>query len=288
MSVLGDLRAMLDVEAVVTDAGLRSQDVESLYRSWWAGCLNGGGGGPRAAQRLCDWHSPELWDLLNVLPGGVARVSRGGTLGLVSPGEWLAMYAGRVRIWRRARWVDGDFLWAGSRRPRSAVSTRWSARLYVPGSLSDDPSDRLSAVCAALESEGLWFEAKTWLSGRDRRDQTVIWISAADVAIAVDVVGGGLARETADTATTPPLTLPVWDGRIGIAHDPLPAGSLGMRICGAIVTAVDLDRASGGARGWRRACRYYDLTADKPWRHPGAVDPYGMWNQLEARWLSRT
>jgi hypothetical protein len=272
-----------DVYEEVAQALRKARDPADLYERWWVGHrLEGGKADPtQVRNRQPRTHAHEEWTLVRVLQNGTACVARGGETGHVPAGEWLAHQPGKVLVHRRKLWVHGGYLWSQSSRLPSALGARWRIRVYVPALLRGPSKERFETLCEALDEAGCWFEAKTWLGQATRKDQTVIWLSATAISVALEVLAGYLC--SAESVPPPPLTLQVLGGKLSLAHDPNPSSSLGLRICGAVATAGDL---AAGDRSimdrWEVACRSFDLVATTPWRHPGPVDPFGIWQALES------
>lgn len=99
----------------------------------------------------------------------------------------------------------------------------------------------------------------------------MLWLAVRDAPSALHL----LRRELCGASLPPPpLALKVRDACISLSHDPVDGGSFGMRICGAIVSAGDvngdpLDR-------WAEACHFYEVQPQHPWRHPSKVDPFSV------------
>ena len=267
------------------DAAELSRDIAELYRTWWVGDKDSAIEKPVDVSKeiAVERHPTEVWTPIHMLPDGAVRAGRGGEIALARAGEWLAVDSENIHVSRRSVWREGDFVWRASKRSQPAAARRWAARMYISASEEDEPREELLGLCGALDNEGLWFEAKAWLGPPIRRDQIVIWVEAADAEVAISTACASL-RKAANGRPAPALTLSAGHRRIGVAHDPVPGASLGMRICGAIVTAGDLDEGRSWASRWRSACQHYELTPEKPWRHPGGVDPYDLWARLETEW----
>lgn len=262
-----------------------SRDIEELYRIWWAGDRGSGWEGVPDDRREIpvERHSTEVWNLVEVLPDGTASVGRGGEVAQAPVGEWLADGPHEVRVSRRSLWREGSYVWRASSRLQPAIARRWAVRIYLADDGCGHSEGHLGALCAALDDEGMWFEAKAWLGRTARRDHTVVWVQASDAHTAVRIARES-GRSSQSPLSAPPLALKLGDGAIGIAHDPPVRASLGLRVCGAVVSAGDLEAGGSWESRWRSACGYYDLVPEKPWRHPGVVDPYGLWESLEAEW----
>lgn len=270
-----------DVFQAVAEAAGRSRDLSILYATWWAGVdpttLSIP---PTVDPTMEEMHDAEVWTLLSVMPDGTACLARGGEIGRTPPGEWLSHGAGEAKVSRRSRWTDRGFLWRTSTRLHCPVAGRWRVRIYLPAGTGIDPKEQLESLCDALDREGFWFEAKTWLGPASRGDQTVLWVHAGDAMKGLEILRDWGCK-SAGRQPPPPLTLRALDGAVGIAHDPLPQASLGLRLCGAIVSAGDLGDHLSLRDRWRSACQHFDLAPEAPWRHPGSVDPYRLWEQLE-------
>lgn len=272
-----------DVYGEVARALQKARSPTDLYELWWAGCrleengesstIEGRNLQPRA-------HVGEEWALIRTMKDGTACVARGGETGHVPAGEWLALGAGEVLVRRRKSWVQASYLWRQSFRVPSATAVRWKIRIYLPACSRSE--DIFEDMCEVLDDAGCWFEAKVWLGRAARRDKTVIWISAAEIPVALKLLDE-IVCNNSDSVPPPPLTLEALGGRVGLAHDPNPSSSLGLRICGAVATTGDL--IAGGQKsmdGWSIACRSFDLAPAAPWRHPGVVDPFRIWQALES------
>jgi hypothetical protein len=275
------------VYAALADALARSRDISELYRSWWAGCDGDAAFDQPDPEYYLEprRHPTERWNLVKVLPDGTACVARGGESGQVPAGSWLAWDTDTVSVSQRSQWVENGFLWCASARPRSAIVRRWRVRIYIPASREDPDKrrQRLLRICDALEEEGVWFEAKVWLGGPPRRDHTVLWVKASDAEAVVCLLDkGGFCSSS--SWPVPPTTLPLLDCAVGLAHDPVSEDSLGLLVCSAVVAVGDLSPSMPLRERWHVACRHFGLSPDTPWRHPGQVDPYGLWTRLEEQW----
>jgi hypothetical protein len=269
------------VEAEVSAAMALDRNLHDLYRGWWVGDPSGQATATDSAARRSpaapSRHEVASWELIQRHGDGSVVVARGGELAVVAAGDWLAGAEGVVDVCRRSAWDDGQFAWRTSERAQPPASARWRARIYVPGRRESEPG--LGRVADALDRAGLWFEAKSWLGPPGRRDQTVVWVSARDGVRAVSALAESEGGD--ERLAPPPLTLRC--GPLGVAHDPLGSDSLGQLICGAVISAGDLDPARDLRDRWQAACRLHRLCPDRPWRHPGSIDPFGFWAEAEAR-----
>ena len=274
-----------DVFGEVAQALQKARSPTDLYELWWIGCRldeNGESNSIEGRNLQPRVHAAEEWTLIRIMKDGTACVARGGETGHVPAGEWLALGPSVVLVRRRKSWVRGSYLWRQSFRVSSATAARWKIRIYLPACSRDLSEGIFEDVCEVLDDAGCWFEAKTWLGRTARRDKTVIWLSAAETPVALELLDEIIICNS-DSVPPPPLTLEALGGRLGLAHDPNPSSSLGLRICGAVATTGDLvARGQTSIDGWNVACRSFDLAPAAPWRHPGPVDPFRVWQALES------
>jgi hypothetical protein len=266
-------------EAAISTALSLDRNLDRLYRLWWVGDSR------ELLQEVdcCSLRSPvrhdgEQWQVIERAEDGSVVVGRGGELAGVSAGDWLAIDHDTVWVLRRAAWHDGQFAWCASKQPRPPIARRWRTRIYIPGQRNSQFS--LKRIAEVLDRTGLWFNAKTWLGNSCRQDQIVVWTATRDTLSAIDVL---ISEITCVDGWLPPPPLTLKYGPLGIAYDPIDSNSLGHLICGAVVSAGDLDPSYSVWERWTAACRLHHLRADRPWQHPGSIDPFSFWAKVETQ-----
>jgi hypothetical protein len=255
------------------DADERS--IDSLYEEWWSGMQPAPDGDRQAP--ATSYHAAEHWNLLSGNGAGGLTIARDGELAVVSPGEWLAAGDDRVLVRRRWRWGEDGFLWATSKRCASLTAERWRVRIYLPGGGIASIRE-FRAIAGALDRAGFWYEGKVRIGGSRCRDQCVFWLAAGDVVSAYEHFAT-VIRSDPERVDPPPFTLKV--DAVGIAHDPEGRRSLGLAVCGAVVAARDQDSSLDLQARWSLGCEAYELCDEHPWRHPGSIDPFTVWSELE-------
>jgi len=256
-----------------------SRDLDELYADWWTRV-------PLDAYAYSDelddpedveFHPQQEWEMVAPDAEGGLVVARAGEVGSLRPGEWLACRASRILSHRRHRWAQGGFDWAASSRPAPLTARRWRVRVYIPGWAQ--ARSEFERIASALEDAGYWFEAKTLrATGCSRSDHSVFWLAAGDAITASRLIAS-LSPHRADRPLPPPLASPL--AAIGLAHDPARGASFGRRVCAAIISAGDHDDQLTVSRRWGSACERFAILPDRPWRHPGELDPYRIWERLE-------
>lgn len=255
--------------------GADERSISSLYGSWWSGTPPA----PNVERYVpvTSYHPAEKWNTLSSNGGGGLTIARDGEVAVVSPGEWLAADGDRILLRRRRRWWQDGFLWTASRRCTPLTAKRWRVRVYVPGGRIMSIRE-FSALASALDRAGYWYEGKVRLGASRHSDQCVFWLAAGDAVDAYEHLSAKI-RSDPGRADPPPFTLRL--GAVGIAHDPEGGQSLGLAVCGAVVAARDQDSALDLQARWILTCEAYGLCAERPWRHPGPIDPFAVWSKLE-------
>jgi len=266
---------LTDVQRLAEEAMNLSAVLDELYMAWWIRARETSSTSSRVTAVVESFES-EVWGLLDAQPTEYVTVIRDSEVAVIQPGEWLERDAGSVEVRRRCTWMTEHFLWRNSQRLMPLMARRWRARLYVPATA--EATADFMRIAAAFDEVGVWFQAKTNAAAVQRTDQSVFWVEASDALRAAGLASDALAGASF-LETPPPLTLRI--GNIGLAHDPGGGDSLGQRICGALVGARDAGEVWNDVH-WESACERFDLTPGRPWRHPGPVDPYGLWADAEA------
>ena len=255
-------------------------DPPTIYQRWWASSSSGAWPQNELQLRVPDMFPDEQWTVIDKAFDGSLSVSNCTDLGSVRSGEWTQIPGqSHAKVKRARSWEASGFLWRQSRRLEPLLARRWRVRIYIPAGV-EHPASVFRGASEALDREGIWFLGKANLGLLQRRDQVVIWVSAADAVSALETIEEAV-RESDLLFGPPPLTLRV--GRIGVGHDPANGRSLGLAICNAISCLATSSESTWSADEWDRACGAFAINPVAPWRHPGDTDPFGAWSALEAR-----
>lgn len=254
-----------------------SRDIHTLYKEWWSGATLDDEVEDRVATKP-RYYAPSRWLLEEVSDEGLALASRNGQTAVLARGEWTIHDRYTVSVSRRRSWSRGPWSWRISPRPAENEPSWALVRIYLPGTA--DSLVRFEQLGDVLDSMNIWFEAKAWLPTTGaRRDHTVIWISGSVVEKVVTRLGSLVP--TTDGPGPPPLTLPLFDGRLGLSANPPDGTSRGLAACGAVVSLGDAPGADL-LSAWAAIAPVYGIDPEAPWRNAGMPDPYGIWKRVEA------
>lgn len=236
------------------------------------------------------------WTVAALDPGGVATITKGGTVRLVPPGAYASTYGPYapvlpgmpVTAWIAKGFLDagGGFFVAWGDADPAAPAGRGLVRVYW--NLGGDAAPRLLAELGeGLNGRGIPYQLKIlchprWLA--ERTDGAVLYLASHLWSASAPVVAGVAESLSGDLGPDVPLFVEPLAPGVGLAEDPGAAfgtgESFGLHRCRLVATALfeAHGRRAGGVAermDWiRRHFRRHGLALERAHLNPGSACSY--------------